>query len=245
FVRPEWEADFAGNASPIRLLNPIATQASVMRSTLLGGLTENTRYNLTRRASRVRVFEVGRVYLREPSAPEGPLDVPKIRQPVRIAAAALGPALEEQWGTAQRTVDFFDVKGDLQTLLGEKQTRYEPAVHPGLHPGRSARVFLDGRPIGWIGELHPRWQQKYELPLPPVVFEVDAEPLQHLTLPSYREVPKFPAVSRDISVIVPESVTIQGVLDDLATHKPALVESVRLFDLYRGPGLENGKKSLA
>jgi phenylalanyl-tRNA synthetase beta chain len=106
-------------------------------------------------------------------------------------------------------------------------------------------VVLDGEAIGWVGELHPRWQQKYELSLPPILFEVDAEPLQHLTLPSYREVPKFPAVSRDISVIVPESVTIQGVLDDVAAHKPAVVQSVRLFDLYRGPGVENGKKSLA
>jgi phenylalanyl-tRNA synthetase beta chain len=168
-----------------------------------------------------------------------------IRQPVRVAAAAFGPALEEQWGAAQRTVDFFDVKGDLQTLLGSRPTRYEPAGHPALHPGRSARVIVDGQPIGWVGELHPRWQQTYELPLPAVLFEVDAEPLQHVTLPSYREVPKFPAVSRDISVVVPESVAIQGVLDDLAVHKPAVVESVRLFDLYRGPGVENGKKSLA
>jgi len=245
FVQPEWEADFAGNATPIRLLNPIAAQASVMRSTLLGGLIENIRYNLNRRASRVRVFEIGRVYLRQPEAPEGALDVRGIRQPVRIAAAAFGPAVEEQWGAAQRPVDFFDVKGDLQTLLSSRPAGYEPASHPAFHPGRSARVTVDGKPIGWLGELHPRWQQKYELPLPPTLFEVDVEALQHVTLPSYREVPKFPAVTRDISVVVPESVTIQGVLDDLAVHKPAVVESVRLFDLYRGQGVENGKKSLA
>ena len=245
FVQPEWEVDFAGNSSPIRLLNPIAAQASVMRSTLLGGLIENIRYNLNRRASRVRVFEIGRVYLRQPGVPEGPLDVAGIRQPMRVAAGAFGPAFEEQWGEAQRAVDFFDVKGDLQRLVGRGETRYEPEVHPALHPGRSARVLLDGQPIGWIGELHPNWQQKYELPQPPVLFELDAEPLQHLTLPSYREVPKFPAVGRDISVVLPESVPIQGVLDDLAVHKPRVVESVRLFDLYRGGGVENGKKSLA
>ncbi|HTS51665.1 MAG TPA: phenylalanine--tRNA ligase subunit beta [Burkholderiales bacterium] len=245
FVEPEWEADFAANPNPIRLVNPIANHLSVMRTTLFGGLVANLRYNLNRRASRVRLFEVGRVYLRESELPEGPLDVAGIRQPVRIAAAAYGPALQEQWGAPRRSVDFFDVKGDLQALLGQREARYEPAPHPALHPGRSARVVLEGYPIGWIGELHPRWQQKYELPAPPILFEVDAAPLQHAPLPMYREVAKFPVVSRDLSVIVPETVAIQAILDDLAAHKPGSVESVQLFDLYRGQGVENGKKSLA
>jgi len=245
FVEPEWEADLAGNPNPIRLLNPIASQLSVMRSTLFGGLLANLRYNLNRRATRVRVFEVGRVYLRAPGMPESALDVAGIRQPMRIAAAAFGPALEEQWGVAARTVDFYDVKGDLQNLLPRRQARFEPGAHPALHPGRSARVLLDGQSIGWIGELHPLWQQKYELPAPAILFEVDAAPLQQLELPAFREVSRFPAVSRDVSVIVPEPVAIQAILDDLALHKPARVETIRLFDLYRGPGVENGKKSLA
>ncbi len=245
FVEPEWEADFAGNASPIRLLNPIASQLSVMRTTLLGGLVANVRYNVNRRAGRVRVFEIGRAFLRTPGAPEGPLDVAGIRQPVRVAAVALGPAGEEQWGVSMRPVDFFDLKGDLEALIAPQRARFEPAAHPALHPGRSARVLLQGECIGWIGELHPRWQQKYALPGPLVVFEVDAAPLQRVDMPAYSEVPKFPAVSRDISVILPENVPIQAILDDLAVHKPAQVESVRVFDLYRGAGVENGKKSLA
>ena len=245
FVEPEWEADLAGNPAPIRLLNPIASQLSVMRSTLLGGLLANLRYNLNRRASRVRVFEVGRVFLRAPGMPEGPLDVAGVRQPVRIAAAAFGPAVEEQWGVAACMVDFYDVKADLQNLLPRRQARFEPATHPALHPGRSARVLLDDQPIGWIGELHPLWQQKYELPTPPILFEVDAAPLQQVELPAFREVPRFPAVSRDVSVIVPETLAIQSILDDLALHKPVQVESIQLFDLYRGPGVGNGKKSLA
>jgi phenylalanyl-tRNA synthetase beta chain len=245
FVEPHWEADFAGNLNPIRLLNPIASQLSVMRSTILGGLVANLRYNLNRRASRVRVFEVGRVFLRTPGMPEGPSEVAGIRQPVRIGAAAFGSALEEQWGVATRMVDFFDVKGDLQNLLSPLQARFEPASHPALHPGRSARVVLDGRAVGWLGELHPLWQEKYELPGPAIVFEVDAAPLQQAALPAYREVSRFPIVSRDVSVIVLETVAIQAILDDLALHKPALVESIQLFDLYRGAGVENGKKSLA
>ena len=104
---------------------------------------------------------------------------------------------------------------------------------------------MSGQTIGWIGELHPRWQQKYELPAPLIVFEIDAAPVQNVGLPAYREVPRFPAVSRDLSVIVPESVPIQAILDDLAVQKSAQVADIKLFDLYRGPGVENGKKSLA
>jgi phenylalanyl-tRNA synthetase beta chain len=245
FVEPEWEADFAGNPNPIQLLNPIASQLSVMRSTMLGGLVANLRYNLNRRASRVRVFEVGRVFLRAAGMPEAPLEVAGIRQPVRIGGAAFGPALEEQWGVSTRMVDFFDVKGDLQNLLSPRQARFEAATHPALHPGRSARVVLDGRAVGWVGELHPLWQEKYELPAPAIVFELDAAPLQQVELPAYREVSRFPVVSRDVSVFVPETIPVQAILDDLALHKPALVESIELFDLYRGAGVENGKKSLA
>jgi phenylalanyl-tRNA synthetase beta chain len=245
FVEPEWEADLASNPDPIRLLNPIASQLSVMRTTLLGGLVGNVRYNLNRRAARVRVFEVGRVFLRVPGMPDAALEVAGIRQPVRVAAAAFGPVAPEQWGVPGRPADFFDLKGDVESLLAPEYARFEAAAHPALHPGRSARIVVNDVVAGWIGELHPRWQQKYELPGPVLVFELDAAPLQRLRLPVYREVPRFPTVSRDVSVIVPESITIQAILDDIAAHKPAQVESVDLFDLYRGPGVENGKKSLA
>jgi len=130
-------------------------------------------------------------------------------------------------------------------LLAPSGARFESAAHPALHPGRSARVYMDATCIGWIGELHPRWQQKYELPAPVVLFELDAAPLQAVDLPKYHEVSRFPAVSRDIAVILPDAVAVQSVLDDLASHKPEQVTEVRLFDLYRGPGVENGKKSLA
>jgi len=245
FVEPQWELDFAGNADPIRLLNPIASQNSVMRSGLIGGLVANIRYNLDRQASRVRVFEIGRVFLRAPGAPEGPLDVAGIRQPVRIAAAAFGPPAEEQWGTATRKLDLFDVKGDLEMLLHAANIAFERAVHPALHPGRSARVLARGEPIGWIGELHPRLQQKYEIPGPLVVFEVDAAPLQQLPLPVYREVPRFPAVTRDLAMTFPEEIPVQTILLDLAVHKPPLVHDIKLFDFYRGPAIEDGRKSLA
>jgi phenylalanyl-tRNA synthetase beta chain len=245
FVEPQWEEDFAANPDPIRLLNPIASQLSVMRTTLFGGLVANVRYNLNRRANRVRVFEVGRAFVRQPAATEGPLDVAGIRQPMRIAAAAFGPAFPDQWGVPARAADFYDVKGDLESIASGIDLRFEPAVHPALHPGRSAKVLHAGETIGWIGELHPRLQQKYELSAPLLMFEVDAAPLQTKPTPQYQEVPKFPGASRDIAVIVPEAVAVQTILDDLNAHKPANVTLIGLFDVYRGPGLENGKKSLA
>jgi phenylalanyl-tRNA synthetase beta chain len=245
FVDAEWEQDFAANAAPIRLLNPIASQLAVMRTTLIGGLVANVRSNLKRRLSRVRVFEVGRVFLRDPSVADGDLEVAGLRQPVRVGAIAYGPAFEEQWGIGERAVDFFDLKGDVEALFAPREPRFVRAHHPAFHPGRCARVELDGAAAGWLGELHPRWQQKYELPAPPVVFELDAEPLLAVPLPRSGEVSRFPAVIRDLAVVVDEGVPARGMLDALAGARPGLVQEVRLFDLYRGEGVRKGKKSLA
>jgi phenylalanyl-tRNA synthetase beta chain len=245
FVEEQWEADFAGEVNPIRLLNPIASQLAVMRSALTGGLVSNVRYNLNRKLNRIRVFELGRVFLRDPAVKDGELDVAGVRQPTRVGAIAYGPALEEQWGIPGRNVDFFDVKADVESLLAPRSARFEPASHPGLHPGRAARVMLEGNAIGWLGELHPRWQQKYELPLPPVLFELDVEALSWVDLPKYREVSKFPPVIRDRAMEFAEGVSVSRILEELARNRPSVVQDIRLFDLYRGGGVERGKKSLA
>jgi phenylalanyl-tRNA synthetase beta chain len=245
FVEADWERDFAGCEDPIRLLNPIASQLAVMRTSLIGGLVEKVRYNLNRRQPRVRLFEVGRVFLRQPGAPEDTLEVAGIRQPTRIAAAAYGPSDEEQWATRPRGVDFFDVKGDLEALAAPLPVTFEPARHPALHPGRSARVLFHDAAIGWIGELHPRWQQKYELPGPVVVLEVDAAPLQNVPVPAYAPVPRFPSVTRDLSFVVDAGVAVQSLLDDLAALTSSGVERISVFDLYQGEGVQKGKKSLA
>ncbi len=245
FVEAEWERDFAGNANPIRLVNPIASQLAVMRTTLIGSLVANIRYNLNRKLPRIRVFEVGRVFLRASGAPDGELEVAGIRQPVRIGGAAFGPAFEEQWGVPRRAVDYFDVKGDVEAILAPRIARVVRAEHPALHPGRSARVELDGTAIGWIGELHPEWLQRYELPAPVVVFELDAAPLMRVVVPQYEEVSKFPAVTRDLSVEVGDDVPAHALLEALATTRPGLVQAVRLFDLYRGHNIAEGRKSLA
>ncbi|TFV91676.1 phenylalanine--tRNA ligase subunit beta [Oxalobacteraceae bacterium OM1] len=250
FVEESWEADFADNANPIRVLNPIASQMSAMRTTLFGGLVANVRYNVNRKANRVRAFEIGTVYLRDPEATDGPLQVAGYRQPKRVAGVAYGPAAEEQWGLPTRNVDFFDAKADVEAMFAPRQVRFAKAGHPALHPGRSTQVLVDGKAVGCIGELHPRWQQKYELPLAPVLFEVDAEALQVRDVPQYREISKFPAVTRDLAVVVKQSVQAQDVLDTfLAEGKSnpscAMMQAIVLFDEYRGKGLENDEKSLA
>ena len=246
FVEPAWEEDFAGEKNPIRLLNPIASQLSVMRTTLIGSLVANLKYNHDRRVPRIRVFELGRVFLRDPSAPDGPLWVGGLRQPMRIAAAAYGPAFPEHWDDSlDRRVDFFDVKADLETLCAPRAPRLEPAGHPALHPGRAARVLLDGQPAGWIGELHPRWLRKYELPQPAIVFELEAQVLQAAPLPQPRVPSRFPPAVRDIALVFAAQTPVQAIFDAIEAEKPPIVRAVRLFSLYRGSGLPAGSKSLA
>ncbi|HEY9379925.1 MAG TPA: phenylalanine--tRNA ligase subunit beta [Burkholderiales bacterium] len=245
FVDEAWEADFAANAAPLRLLNPIASQMSVMRSSLIGGLVDNTRYNINRKAARVRVFELGRVFLRAADVQDGELSVAGIAQPMRIAALAFGGVSEEQWGEPFRLVDFYDLKADVEVLLAPLHARFVKAAHPALHPGRSARIEVNGVAIGWIGELHPQWQHKYDLPTPAVVFELDVEPLLQVGVSRYVGVSKVPAVTRDRAVLVDDKVAAQALLDALESARPAFVQEVTLFDLYRGKGVPEGKKSLA
>ncbi|GGY96510.1 phenylalanine--tRNA ligase subunit beta [Pseudoduganella plicata] len=250
FVEAQWELDFAGNDSPIRLQNPIASQLSVMRSSLIGSLVANVRYNLNRKAPRVRVFEVGAVYHRDAAVTDGPLTVAGYSQPQRVAAIAYGPHADEQWGQPTRDVDFFDVKADLEALFAPAQLRFAKLEHPALHPGRAASVTLNGKVIGFVGELHPRWLQKYDLPKAPVLFEVDADALQQRDVPSYTEISKFPGASRDLALVVKQDVPAQELLDAFAAAAAAaehgrIVQAIVLFDEYRGIGVAADEKSLA
>jgi len=259
FVAEDWEADFGADpASLIRVLNPIASQYSVMRSNLLGGLLANLRYNLNRQAVRVRTFELGCVFARDPAQADGPAAVAGIAQPLRLAGLAFGTHQDEQWGVTSRPVDFFDVKGDLAALLSPLEAHFQrPAQAHGLgralHPGRCALILLGGQSIGWIGELHPRLCKSFDLPGAPVVFEVAVAPLLDIGLPRLQEIPRFPALVRDIAVWLDAAVPAGDILDDLrdlAARDPGLsaVRSVRLFDVFRplasaGPAPEPGAAS--
>jgi phenylalanyl-tRNA synthetase beta chain len=142
-------------------------------------------------------------------------------------------------------VDFYDVKADVEAVLGPRSALYIPEPHPALHPGKSARIEVDGRYAGWIGELHPRGQQKYDLPTAPVLFELEYDVISGRKLPAYTEIPKFPLVRRDIAAEVDEGVSYQAILEELRRAQPPIVTEIGLFDIYRGTGVEKGKKSLA
>ena len=241
FVEEGWEADFSANTDPIRLANPIANQMAVMRSSLIGGLVANLITNLKRKQNRVRLFETGRSFHRDTAGSQ----VAGFSQPWKLACLAFGGALPENWGSGSRKVDYFDIKGDQEALLAPAQLIFEKLRHPALHPGRSACVKLNGILIGFIGELHPEWVQKYDLPQAPVLFEVDFEQVKAVKVPAYSEVSKFPSVIRDLAIVVDQSISLQTLLDGLKSRLPTLIQDVQLFDIYTGKGVPENKKSLA
>jgi phenylalanyl-tRNA synthetase beta chain len=244
FVEERWERELAGNADPIRVLNPIAAPLAVMRTSLLGSLVGVLKNNLARRAQRVRVVELGAVYLRDPAAPAGETAVAGLRQPRRIAGLAYGTAAPLQWGDKERPVDFFDVKGDVAALLAPLAARWTTASHPAMHPGRCAAVWLDGgtAPIGHVGELHPRWRQQYELPQAPVLFELDLDALLAQPVPTFAALPRQQPAWRDVALVVGETVAYDAVRDALMADPRGLVRRATLFDVYR---LGEGDRSLA
>ena len=241
FVEAAWETDFAANAAPVVLANPIASQMGVMRSTLIGGLVGTLAANRKRQIERVRVFEIGRCFRREAGA--GPVD--GFAQPLRLGALAAGPAQPEQWGVPSRRVDFYDLKADVEALFAPRRVEFAKAAHPALHPARCAELRLDGVGVGYIGELHPRWAQKYELGTVPVVFEVELSAMLVTPFPAYAEVSRFPVVVRDLALVAPQSQALGPLLAGLKAAAPAIVRDVALFDVYSGKGLAEGEKSLA
>jgi phenylalanyl-tRNA synthetase beta chain len=236
FVAEKWERDFAGNSDPVRLINPIAAQMSVMRSTLFGSLIEVLAGNINRKQPRVRVFEIARVFHKRAET---------VDQPEKLAGLAWGARLPEQWGEKSARVDFYDLKADVEALLHPRRAEYRKSSHPALHPGRCADIVLDGAVIGQIGELHPQWVQSYDLPSAPVLFEIDLAALTRVERVQARAVSKFQPVRRDLALLVDESVQAGAMLASFQAAAGPLVTQIALFDVYRGAGVEAGKKSLA
>lgn len=237
FVDANWELDFVENQIPIRLVNPIASQMSVMRSTLIGGLIANLQFNLNRKQSRVRIFEIGRCFMR--SSEIGYVQTEK------LAGLIYGNVAPEQWGIPARDADFYDIKGDIESLCGNSTIRFKKFSHPALHPGKSAQIIIADNPIGWLGELHPKWQKKIDLQKNTVLFEIDLEYLLPQVIHVTKEISKFPPVQRDIAIIVDNDVNVQTLLSCMNAEKSSTVIDIALFDIYRGKSMENNKKSLA
>ncbi len=246
FVEERWERELAGNTDPIRLLNPIASHMSVMRSSLLGSLVAALKFNLDRKAPRVRLFEVGRVFFKDPSVASSDTTVAGFHQPMRVAGICQGSVDALQWGVSERAVDFFDVKGDVQALLAPRVAEFRAAEHPAMHPGRCAAVWLDGQCIGHLGEMHPRWRQQYDLAQAPVLFELDWAVVLQRPVPEFKPVSRHQAVERDLAIVVQESVTHDAVRQAIRAIDSAWLKSATLFDVYR-PKVADGQneKSLA
>ena len=244
FVEERWESELAGNTDPIRLLNPIASQMSVMRSSLIASLLQVVKFNADRKASRVRVFELGRVFRKDATVPDSDTTVQGFDQPMRVAGMAYGPAQPLQWSIKDQALDFFDVKADVEALLAPAQASFQPAEHPALHPGRCASVWLHGRQIGVIGELHPRWRQSWDLAQAPVVFELELDAVLARQVPRATAVARFPSVERDIAVIVQEHITHDAVMKAIASAKTqGWLRHAVLFDVYR-PKTESASMAL-
>ncbi|ODV11455.1 MAG: phenylalanine--tRNA ligase subunit beta [Thiobacillus sp. SCN 64-317] len=232
FVDPAWETALDASARPLPLANPIASQLSAMRTTLWGGLIETLRHNLNRQLERVRIFELGRVY----TSPA--------EQPVKLGGLAYGDVLPEQWGVSSRRVDFFDLKGDLERLVGHPLDTQRGA-HPALHPGQSAEVRVDGRAIGWMGMLHPRLVQTFDLPAAPMLFELDSRALALRDVPRHASLSRFPQVRRDLAFVLDAHTPAGELLAALREAAPGSVQAIEVFDDYRGKGMKESQKSLA
>ena len=244
FVEERWERDLAGNANAIKLLNPIASQLNVMRSSLLGSLLQVLKFNLDRKADRVRVFELGRVFLRDASVKSSDSTVDGIHQPMRLAGLAAGSASALQWSRKDQPVDFYDVKGDVEALLNPQEPVFEPSDHPAMHPGRCAKVLLNGVAIGFVGELHPQWRQAFELSSAPVMFELELDAVLQRNVPGFTQVPKFQAVQRDIAVLVADHVGHDAMMKSIwAAPTQGLLRDAKLFDVYRPKGSTQSQAS--
>jgi phenylalanyl-tRNA synthetase beta chain len=234
FVEERWELELAGNPNPIKLLNPIASQMSVMRSSLLGSLIQVLKFNMARKAGRVRVFEIGRVFLRDASVKSTDTTVEGFDQPMRIAGLVSGSTATLQWGVKDLQADFFDAKGDVEELLAPLDAKFEPAEHPAMHPGRCAKVVLNDKVIGYVGELHPKWRQGYELAVAPILFELDMDAVLRRNVPVFEPVAKFQSVQRDIAVVVSDAVTHAALMNAIwAAPTAGLLRDANLFDVYR------------
>jgi phenylalanyl-tRNA synthetase beta chain len=213
---------------------------------LLGSLVAALKFNLDRKAARVRLFEVGRVFSKDSSVVSSDTTVAGFHQPMRVAGICQGSVDALQWGVSERAVDFFDVKGDVQALLAPRLAEFRAAEHPAMHPGRCAAVWLDGQCIGHLGEMHPRWRQQYDLAQAPIFFELDWAAVLQRPVPEFKPVSRHQAVERDLAIVVQESVTHDAVMQAIRAIDSAWLKSATLFDVYR-PKVADGQneKSLA
>ncbi|WP_261858114.1 phenylalanine--tRNA ligase subunit beta [Photobacterium sanguinicancri] len=243
FVEPEQQTLIVPGVEPLVLPFPISADMSAMRLGLIQGLLNTVVHNQKRQQPRVRLFEYGLRFIPCETAENG------MRQEPMLAGVIAGNRSEEHWDIESNTVDFFDLKGDLEAVLeltaNDVAFGFKSAKHPALHPGQTAAIVVDGKEVGVIGTVHPELERKFGLNGRTVVFEIEWSAINSRELPEAAAVSKFPANRRDIAVVVSEDVAAGDVVEACRAHGGELLTGVNLFDVYRGKGVEEGNKSLA
>lgn len=243
FVDPKVQALLHPGEEAMILPNPISVDMSAMRLSLWSGLIGAAVYNQNRQQPRVRIFESGLRFVPDAAAENG------VRQEVMLAGLLTGNRSNEHWGQESKTVDFFDMKGDLEAVLELTgrldDVKFEACSNPALHPGQSAALVLDGEQIGFIGALHPELERKLDLNGRTMLFEVLWDKISQRTITSAQSISRFPANRRDIAIVVNESVSAQNIIDECRKVGGNQLVGVNLFDVYRGKGVNDGCKSLA
>lgn len=241
FVDPALHAQLTDNAATLVLDNPIAEQMQTMRTTLWAGLLDAWTYNSRRQQPDMRLFEHGLRFLPDANSEHG------VAQIDTLAGLIAGQAQAPHWDTASRHVDFFDLKGDVEALISAagNTARFQAEQHPALHPGRSARILIHDHPVGWIGQLAPGFARRYKTQNLPYLFEIDWAALQPLTAPRYQGPSDQPRVTRDLALVVPEDVQVGTLITSLERLEEPLLQSIQIFDIFRGQELEQGQKSVA
>jgi len=240
FIDADANKAFTGSDSELVLSNPISSEMSVMRATLWPGMAAAAAANIARQQDRVRIFEASKSF-------HGTLDTHI--EVMRIAGLVTGPVMPEQWGVKPANADFFDIKADVEALLllaaDADELKFVPIPHPALQPGQAAEIRRNGSVIGVIGKLHPGVAKRYDLKRPVYVFELDAAQTLASKAPVATDISKFPAIRRDIAVIVDDAVSADDLVSTVAASAPELIQDVRIFDIYTGAGIEAGRKSVA
>jgi phenylalanyl-tRNA synthetase beta chain len=241
FVDPAMQAAMDPEAEPIMLRNPIAADLAVMRSSLWPGLLRAAMHNLNRQQDRVRLYEIGKRF--------GVRNETRVEERV-VAGCVTGDVLPPQWGTASRQADFFDIKADVEALLGRTADDwlFQPSHHPALHPGQSAEIVQandPGRRLGWVGVMHPDLQSRFKLETPVLLFELLADELCQTPLPAFKEVSRYPSIRRDLAFVAPTTVSAATIMECVRAAAGPLLTDLKLFDLYQGEGIDSGGKSFA
>ena len=238
FVDAALLQELDSDSQPIALANPISSEMSVMRSTLWAGLVGAVQYNLSRQQGRIRLFETGLKFIVQDNV---------IKQNNVLSGVVVGDRLQEQWGVSKEATDFFDVKGDVEALLemSEVEAEFSTERHSALHPGQTAAILVEGVRIGWLGCIHPRLAQKFEIPRKTYLFELKLDVLLKGRLPTFEKLSRFPSIRRDLAIVVNVETPTGALCDSINQQAGSLLQDLLVFDVYQGSGIESGRKSVA